>query len=108
MRWLGVHASSAGCAGSFPGRGIKTKVPTCCTAWPNQKKKKIRAEINEIETTKMIKRLTILRAGLFKDRRFPSGLVVKNLPVNAGDMVSISDPVDPTCHGTAKPTCYTY
>ena len=28
-----------------------------------KKKKKIRAEINEIETIKMIKRLTILRAG---------------------------------------------
>ena len=37
VQWLGFHASSAGCAGSFPGRGIKTKVPTCCTAWPKRK-----------------------------------------------------------------------
>ena len=39
MQWLGFHASNAGCAGSFPGRGIKAKVPTCCTAWPKKKKK---------------------------------------------------------------------
>ena len=87
---------------------LRLRFPHAAQHGQIKKKKKIRAEINEIETTTMIKRLTILRAGLFKDRRFPSGLVVKNLPVNAGDMVSISDPVDPTCHGTAKPTCYTY
>ena len=33
-------------------------------------------------------------------RDFPGGPVVKNLPANAGD--------DPTCQGTAKPTCYNY
>jgi len=35
---------------------------------------------------------------------FPGGSVVKNLPVNAGDMGSIWE--DPTCRGATKPLCH--
>ena len=34
---------------------------------------------------------------------FPGSLVVKNLPVNSGDMDSIPSPEDPTCHTAAGP-----
>ena len=30
VQWLGLHASTAGGTGSFPGQGAK--IPTCCAA----------------------------------------------------------------------------
>ena len=39
---------------------------------------------------------------------FPGSSVVKNLPVNAGDMELIPSPEDPTSHGAAKPVHYNY
>ena len=35
---------------------------------------------------------------------FPGGAVVKNLPVNAGDMAW----EDPTCRGAIQPVCHNY
>ena len=37
-----------------------------------------------------------------------SGPVVKNPPVNAGDMGSIPGPEDSTCLGATKPVCHNY
>ena len=36
-------------------------------------------------------------------RAFPGGLVMKNPPINAGDMGSIPGPEDPMCHGAHMP-----
>ena len=39
---------------------------------------------------------------------FPSDSVVKNLPVNAGDMGSSRAGKNPTCYGATKPDCRDY
>ena len=39
---------------------------------------------------------------------FPGGAVVKNPPVNAGDMGSSPGPGRPTCRGATKPVCHNY
>ena len=59
VRRLGFQAFSAGCAGSFPGGELRLSFPHAA----QHGQKNTRAEINEIETIKIIKRLTILRAG---------------------------------------------
>ena len=38
----------------------------------------------------------------------PGGPVVKNPPANAGDMGSIPDLEDPTCHEAAEAECHNY
>ena len=38
-----------------------------------------------------------------RDRDFPGGAVVKNLPANGGDSGLIPVWEDPTCHGATKP-----
>ena len=40
-------------------------------------------------------------------QKLPWCSVVKNLPVNAGDTVTIPDPEDPTCQGVTKLVCHT-
>ena len=39
---------------------------------------------------------------------FPGGTVVKNPPVNAGDMGSSPGPGNPTCRGATKPVRHNY
>ena len=41
-------------------------------------------------------------------RNAPGGPVVKNLPINAGDMSSIPGPEDSTCLGASKLLCHNY
>ena len=47
---------------------------------------------------------------MFRRRRpgFPDCSVVKSPSADAGDMGSIPDPEDPTCHGAAKPVGHSY
>ena len=40
VQWLRLHASNAGVADSIPGQGTKIPRPTCCVAWPKERKKK--------------------------------------------------------------------
>ena len=40
VQCLRLHASNAGVADSLPGQGTKIPCPTCCVAWPKEKKKK--------------------------------------------------------------------
>ena len=43
-----------------------------------------------------------------REEGFPGGAVVQNPPMDTGDMGSVSDPEDLTCHGTTKPMCHSY
>ena len=43
-----------------------------------------------------------------KERGFPGGAVVKNLPAMQGTRVQALVWEDPTCRGAAKPVCHNY
>ena len=55
--------------------------------------------------------LTPVRMAIIKkstNRDFPGGTVVRNLPANAGDMVSSPGLEDPTYRGATKPVHHNY
>ena len=77
--------------------------PTPNTLFPAIHKRQQFALLREICMISMA--LPLLKK-YFQD--FPGGLVVKNLPANAGDTGFIPGPGDPTCHGATRPMCCKY